>query len=119
MKTSAKIHQFGSNPPEVTIINSGETEPAVKAAGVVVLPAALITGIVSLVFPGWIHSDAGQIVLGVILLLLPYVSALITRGRVWSPAGVKKLLHDVDVNLRSHYESQLKKNNPYERPDKI
>jgi hypothetical protein len=124
VKTSAKVHQFGNNPPEVTIINSEQKEPALRTAAGVVIPTGAIIALVGLFFPAWIQSTWFTVALAALSTLMPVITALFTRGHVWSPASVKELLRQVDVNLRDYYTKQnvtdpAEPHNPYKKPDKI
>lgn len=120
MKTSAKIHQFGNSAPEVAIINSDSKEPALRTAANVVIPVAATLGVIQLLWPNLVSEDVKNVILTVIVILMPFITAFFTRGHVWSPASVKDLINQVSDNLRNHYtQEQMRAKHPYERPDKI
>lgn len=76
---------------EAEVHNSSRTEPALSTGMfVAVIPA--IGLIVNSVFPNLLSDDGWNLVFYLIALGAPIVTALFTRGKVWSPASVKEVL---------------------------
>lgn len=71
--------------------NSSKTEPAVNTSFIVSAVPVAVTA-VSLLFPNLLSADNWSLVIYVIALFAPIVTALMIRGKVWSPASVKTVL---------------------------
>jgi len=88
---------------------SPATEPAVNV-GIAVTSVASIVGIISYFLPG-MSNDVVQIIAVIVVLLLPVITGLITRGRVWSPASVKTALEVLEglvkFETEQHFKSSL------------
>ena len=71
--------------------NSSRTEPVLSTA----MLATVVPGvglIIYTLFPNLVSQNVWDIIFYLIALFIPIVTALFTRGKVWSPASVKEIL---------------------------
>ncbi len=68
-----------------------EKEPALKV-GATTSTVAGILSLVALVIPGFISDKQSTIILIISAFALPLITAIFTRGKVWSPASVQELI---------------------------
>lgn len=73
--------------------NSSRTEPVLSTA-MFTSVAPAIGVIVYTLFPNLVSANGWNIIFYLIALLIPIVTALLTRGKVWSPASVKEVLEN-------------------------
>ncbi len=73
--------------------NSQSQEPAAKVGASVAAVLAIIA-IVAEQFPGFLSSQTYAWIFFIAALLSPLVTAFLTRGFVWSPASVQKILNE-------------------------
>jgi hypothetical protein len=77
----------------LTQVNNGF--PAKEPALVIGTSTSLVAGVLSLVavlFPHLLSDHTTSIILVVATFLLPILTAIFTRGKVWSPASVLELV---------------------------
>ena len=78
---------------EAEVHNSSRTEPVISTALFTsVVPA--IGLIVYTLFPNLVTEEGWNLIFYLIALFIPIVTALFTRGKVWSPASVKEVLNN-------------------------
>ncbi len=79
--------------------NLNSKEPAL-ATGATTGTVAGILAIIGYLFPGAIDERTYVIILIAGVFLSPIISAIFTRGKVWSPASVKQLLAETVEETR-------------------
>ena len=77
--------------------NLTETEPALLTGTIGAVLAAIVTVVVAFVD---FSAEQTAAILGLVAVLTPLVTALVTRGRVWSPASHEKALEAVATARR-------------------
>lgn len=84
-------------------------EPVVKV-GAYTSSVAGILALLAYLAPNLISEKTTTIILVIAAFVLPIVTALLTRGRVWSPASVKILvdesIRDATIELKDRLETQ-------------
>lgn len=82
----------------MNIENNKEAEPALKTGSIV----ATVAGVLSLVvflFPDLLTERQISLILVLTSVAIPIITAIITRGKVWSPKSVQEAVDKVVVEV--------------------
>jgi hypothetical protein len=89
------------------------TEPVLNVAAVTYLSGAILS-LVIYFFPGMPEEVARNIVGVIAVGILPLITVVVTRAKVWSPASVQKLANKirrdeitVNTNTKTSYQKYL------------
>lgn len=93
-----KLDQF------LDVKNKEEREPALKVGAATGTVAGILFLVTSL-FPHLMSDRTTTIILVVSAFLLPIITAIFTRGRVWSAASVEELIEDAVQDALRVYKS--------------
>jgi hypothetical protein len=89
IKPNSKIDDFLSQPSYVKNL----TEPAITVGTMTGTVAGLLT-LIAFLFPHLMSPHTTQVLFVVATFALPIITAIFTRGRVWSPASVKEIIDE-------------------------
>ncbi len=105
----ARLLEFLESEDEMDVVpNNTSKEPALKVGAA----TGTITGLIAVLsyfFPKAFESDHTQLLVVLAAFLLPIITAIITRDRVWSPASVQE---EVDKAVQNAKDAMPKKNLP-------
>lgn len=81
---------------EAEVHNASEREPAINTGLIASSSVALIGGVVRIFAPNLLSQDMWELIFYIVALIIPIVTAVRIRGKVWSPASVKEVL-DISI----------------------
>lgn len=85
-------------------------EPAIRTGSNVAAVAGLLS-LITVLFPELLTDREITIILVISAFVLPIVTALFTRGKVWSPASVKEVIEEATKEAADVFDELPKKEN--------
>lgn len=89
--------------------NKDSKEPALKVGSAVGSVAGILY-ILGFVFPDFLTEKQTNVILVVSAFLLPIITAIFTRGKVWSPATVEEIIDEAVTESERIIKERAKKN---------